>query len=61
MKVIIIEDTVYKVTDRQYKDILRIQDGARETSIEEYIIDIYLQQNKQNYNLVGVIDFDFRL
>lgn len=34
MRIIIIEDTVYKVTEKQYKDILEIQDDARETNIE---------------------------
>lgn len=64
MKIIIIESTVYKVTEEQYKKIQEvrlIKIGKVYTPTEEKIISDYLENNKGEYILVGNIDLTFRL
>lgn len=66
MKVIIVEDVVYKVTDKEYKKLRAMADGIRDAKYPECEklsddLNLYLDENKANYNEVGVIMFDYRI
>ncbi|MGC4130498.1 MAG: hypothetical protein QM564_13320 [Bergeyella sp.] len=62
MRIIIIEDTVYKVSEKEYKKILEVQKEADNLPFGgDLHMDEYLYSNKDKYKEIGVVDFDFRL
>lgn len=71
MKTILIEDIIYKVSEKEFKVIKTLESNAKENSnvagpfnaanhIHENILGDYLDENKSKYKLVGPIDFMFR-
>jgi len=61
MRIIIIEGTVYRVTEGQFKDIQKISEINNDHHNDELVVSEYLEENKHNYTLLGEIDYDFRL
>lgn len=62
MRIIIIEDTVYRVSEKKYKKILEVKEEAERLPFgSDLHLDEYLQFNKKNYKKIGVVDFDFRI
>jgi hypothetical protein len=57
MKVIIIENTVYKVSERHFKEIK----NAEIKYTEEVEMSDWLHDNKYKYKVIGDVDYDFRL
>ena len=64
MRVIIIEDTVYKCSERVYKKLTNKQTEINEDP-EGYKREMELQnlidEVKSKFKTVGVVEFDFRL
>lgn len=65
MEIIIIEDVVYKVSDREYKKLREMSEAVKraEYPMSENLSDDlndYLDDNKSKYQEVGVIMFDYR-
>jgi hypothetical protein len=64
MKLIIIESSVYKVTEKVYKEIKQKEE---EILKQEYYhaqqgnFDNWLESIKQKLKFIGVVSFDFRL
>ena len=63
MRLIIIEDTVYKCSERTYKQIKLKEDTLSKN--EEYgwevEMDDYLVEIKDKLKYLGMVDYDFRL
>lgn len=65
MKVIIIEDTVYKVTEKEYNFLQTKSDEIKNaqyplsSKLHEELM-IHLDNSKYSYNKVGVVMFDER-
>lgn len=61
--VIIIEDTVFQVTEKQYKDILLEKEKADDLPYGSNHLHMsnYLLLNKEKYKEIGVVYYDFRL
>lgn len=55
--IIVIEDVVYKVTQKQFDEIKKINEKYN----DEFNINEFLEENKHNYKLIGDIDYSFRL
>jgi len=60
MKIIIIEDCVYKVTNKQFK-IIKSKENSLEYSDFELEMDTYLLENISKYKLIGNISYQFRI
>ena len=58
MKVIILESTVYQITEVQFKQLKKVENDHPKNDMKLYD---YLEQNKSKYKLVGDVNFDFRL
>ena len=56
MKVIIIEDKVYKVTEVQFAEV-----KDKEKKLDEIEFGKYLNKKEKHYWFVGVINFQWRL
>lgn len=62
MKIIIIEDTVYKVSEKEYKKIIEVREEAERLPFGgDLHLDEYLHFNKDKYKKIGVVELDFRL
>jgi hypothetical protein len=64
MRVIIIESTVYKATEKQYKEIKAFEKEKFKNGYFPRIdleISDFLDEYKMKLKLIGDIDFDFRL
>ena len=61
MKVIIIEDSVYKVTEKQYVAIKEVESSLSDDFDLEARLNDFLQDNIKDYIWVGSIHFQFRL
>ncbi|GEM_PF-3199166 len=60
MKIIIIENIVYKVSEKQFKEITEVQNESEALPFgADIFIEEYLLFNKDNYKKVGEIDIDF--
>jgi len=65
MRVIIIEDSVYKVSEKEY---LKLRKMADESTYSDYPLNErlsdelnnYLDDNKSKYKLIGAVNFDWR-
>lgn len=64
MKIIVIEDMVYKVTESDYKKIiakeLEINNRVYQHS-NDFDMDSFLESLKHRFKEVGRVNFDFRL
>lgn len=59
MRVIIIEDTVYRISEREFEKIIEVQEEAGRLPFgAELHIDEYLHSNKSRFKELGPIDFD---
>ena len=56
MRVIIFESTVYKLTEKQYFKL-----KLKESEMGDLELSDYLDSEKEYFDTVGSIDFDFRL
>ena len=64
MRVVVIENTVYNITEKQFKQLKKVQDDTLKHGYRpdnEMIIADYLDEHKHEYRLVGEVEFDFRL
>lgn len=62
MRIIILDDIVYKVSEKEFGKILKAKEEAEKLPFDqEFFLDEYLQSNKENYKNLGTVDFDFRL
>jgi len=55
MKLIIIEDVIYRISNRQLLEIREV--GKKK---DEMLLGIFLEENKHLYKPIGVVSFDFR-
>ena len=58
MRVIIFVNTVYQITEVQFKQLKKVENDHHNNDMKIYD---YLEQNKNKYKLVGDVNFDFRL
>ena len=71
MKIIVIESTVYMVTEKQFESIKNKEKeiggdeefGGKMSNWNDFELEMsdYYDENKGNYKLIGDIDSDFRL
>ena len=62
MRVILIEDTVYQVSEEEFQEIKETERQANNLPFgTDLHIDEVLHFEKENYKLIGVVDFEFRL
>jgi len=66
MKVIIIEDTVYKVSNKEHKQLEYMENKINSSQYPlnqhyEMALSEYFDENKHKYVKVGSIDFHFQL
>ena len=68
MRTIIIEDAVYKVTEREFKVIKKMEDeskkqarfGHKQEFFADEKLNEYLDVAKKTYKYVGTVDFHFQ-
>ena len=56
MRLIIIESTCYKLTEKQFKEF-----EAKHNELSEMKLSDFLEANKHKYKLMGDIEYNFRL
>lgn len=64
MRVIVIESTVYKITEMQFKKLTAYQKEIFKHGYHsecEMDMNNFLEKNKPKYKIVGDVEFDFRL
>lgn len=66
MRVIIIEDTVYKISEKEYKQLQYMENKINnaqypENQHLEMALSNYFDENKDKYTKVGTVDFHFQL
>ena len=64
MRVIVIERTVYKVTEKQFEEIRKIESDIHKNGYHldnDIKVSDYLESNKHLYEEIGIVDYDFRL
>ncbi len=61
MRTIIIEDTVYQVRDKQYKAIEVERTKVDDSTVSQINFWDYLMDTKDQYKLIGLVEFDWRL
>lgn len=60
MKIIIIHETVYQVSEKQYEQIKKVEAEANNLPFGgDMHLEEFLNFNTENYKLVGDIDFEF--
>lgn len=66
MRVIIIEDTVYKVSEKEYKYLKELERNLKAGDYDHFCnaeryLSQYTTKARDSYTKVGVIDFHFQL
>jgi hypothetical protein len=66
MKIIIIEDTAYKISNKEQTKLSKMQAEIKEVRYPECDaldrqLDAYLTKAKKEYTRLGVVSFDYRL
>lgn len=66
MRVIIIEDTVYKVSEREFKQLQYMENKVGNAQYPdswylEIALSEYLTEKRDSYIKVGAVDFHFQL
>lgn len=66
MRVIVIEDTVYKVNDREYNILKKLEKDLHKGDYNDFCdaeryLSEYTTEARKNYTKVGTIDFHFQL
>lgn len=56
MRIIVIEDNVYKVTEKQFREIMNKQVYLNDGDLAEWF-----KEKKSTYKYVGVIEYQWRL
>ena len=60
MKIIIIHETVYQVSEKQYEQIKKVETEADNLPFGgDMHLEEFLNSNTENYKLLGDIDFEF--
>jgi hypothetical protein len=64
MRVIVIESTVYKVTEKDYKSLIKMKEEITAKGYyhgEDVDMMNFIDSKKAGFKEIGVIEFDFRL
>jgi len=61
MRIIILEDHVYKVTEKQFKAIKTFEASLEDDNSFEGKMDDFLENNRKDYRFLGRVNFDFRI
>ena len=64
MRVIILESTVFKVTEKQYNEIRKMEAEIHKNGYHpdnDLKVSEWLDEHRPTYKEVGIVDYEFRL
>lgn len=61
MKIYIFEDTVYKLTDKQFEEVKKQEKLVNEDFKKDIDFFEFLESKKSDYKIVGMVDGHFQL
>jgi hypothetical protein len=60
-RIVIIEDRVYSVTEKQFNAIKSKEASFKDSNDLEYELDLFFQNNVPLYKFLGRVDYQFRI
>lgn len=60
MKLYMIEESVYKLTEKQFKEVKKWQDKCDENHLLETDFSEFLRENESSYKYLGELEGNFR-